>query len=272
MARGGPALAALLACAASAIGPLRAGPAAPTATNTVYADALGSGWQDWSWDPITRNLSASSLVHGGSASIAITYTGGWSGFQLGRSSGLTASDYDTLRFWIHGGSSGGQQVTVYLQGQGASGDGQIVNPTANTWTLVDLPLSGIGAPSVIDSISWFNSTAGSQPTFFLDDISLIQSGASTATSPPPGTGPALSVDAADLGYSISPYIYGLNFADPQLAADLDLPVNRWGGNATTRTTTCSISPTAPAIGSSRTSPTTTVTPARSRPDRPAMTS
>src|SRR5262249_45250041 len=29
-------------------------------------------------------------------------------------------------------------------------------------------------------------------------------------------------------------IYGMNYADPALAAELHLPVNRWGGNSTTR--------------------------------------
>ena len=33
---------------------------------------------------------------------------------------------------------------------------------------------------------------------------------------------------------ISDEVYGLNFADPQFASEIDLPVNRWGGNSTTR--------------------------------------
>jgi hypothetical protein len=43
----------------------------------------------------------------------------------------------------------------------------------------------------------------------------------------------LQVDAS-ARHSISPYIYGMNFADASLAAELRLPVNRWGGNSTTR--------------------------------------
>jgi hypothetical protein len=203
------------------------------ATNLLYSDALGDGWNDWSWG-ITQNLAASSPIHGGSAAIAVTYSSAWSGLKLARLEGLPASNYDTLRFWIHGGSAGGQTVTVFLEGAGASDDSQAVTPVANNWTQVDLPLAGIGAPSAIESIVWFNSTDGTQPVFYLDDISLFHSGAPTSTPPPPSAGPALTVDAADLGYPISPNIYGLNFADPQLAADLDLPINRWGGNATTR--------------------------------------
>lgn len=44
----------------------------------------------------------------------------------------------------------------------------------------------------------------------------------------------LTVDANANRHAISPYIYGLNFADEALAAELDLPVNRWGGNSTSR--------------------------------------
>ena len=46
------------------------------------------------------------------------------------------------------------------------------------------------------------------------------------------TGPQLSVDAATGQHPISPYIYGLNFAEPGLAAELSLPIDRWGGNTT----------------------------------------
>lgn len=44
----------------------------------------------------------------------------------------------------------------------------------------------------------------------------------------------LTINANAGQHPISPYIYGINFAPADLAADLNLPVNRWGGNATTR--------------------------------------
>jgi hypothetical protein len=47
-------------------------------------------------------------------------------------------------------------------------------------------------------------------------------------------GPALTVDPAAGRHPISRYIYGMNFADASLAKELKLPVDRWGGNATTR--------------------------------------
>src|SRR5581483_10367793 len=44
--------------------------------------------------------------------------------------------------------------------------------------------------------------------------------------------PALAVDGNADRHAISPEIYGLNFADASLAAELALPVDRWGGNST----------------------------------------
>ncbi|MEV4628054.1 glycoside hydrolase family 44 protein [Micromonospora sp. NPDC049523] len=70
---------------------------------------------------------------------------------------------------------------------------------------------------------------------------LLPAGPVTA-DPRPGTpsaganavGPALEIDLGADRQPISPHIYGMNFADEALADELDLPVRRWGGNATTR--------------------------------------
>jgi hypothetical protein len=48
------------------------------------------------------------------------------------------------------------------------------------------------------------------------------------------TGPTLSVDVSAGRHPISPDIYGLNGADPAFAAEIGLPVARWGGNASSR--------------------------------------
>ena len=45
-------------------------------------------------------------------------------------------------------------------------------------------------------------------------------------------GPTLSVNGSADQHAISPDIYGMNFASAGLAKQLDLPVDRWGGNTT----------------------------------------
>lgn len=47
-------------------------------------------------------------------------------------------------------------------------------------------------------------------------------------------GPALKVDVNAERHAISPYIYGMAYPDPALAKEISLPINRWGGDATTR--------------------------------------
>ncbi|HEX7974601.1 MAG TPA: glycoside hydrolase family 44 protein [Anaerolineales bacterium] len=65
-------------------------------------------------------------------------------------------------------------------------------------------------------------------------LAVAPLGALPGSLPAAATGPGLSVDAAAGRHPISPDIYGMNFADEDLAKELRLPVRRWGGNATTR--------------------------------------
>jgi hypothetical protein len=103
-----------------------------------------------------------------------------------------------------------------------------LTPSANTWQMVDIPLANLGSPAIISDITWQDTSGGSQPTFYIDDISLIEG------EPSSGSGPALSVNANANQHPINPYIYGMNFADEALADELQLPLNRWGGNHTSR--------------------------------------
>ena len=203
-----------------------------TADVAVYDDSLAAGWQDWSYDA-ARDFSNASPTHGGSsASIAVTLDG-WGGLQVGYGGTyLDVSAYDTLRFWIHGGSTGGQPIDLFVTLRTGEIDLSI-SPAANTWTQVDVPLTGHTSPEVY-SIQWFNDSSSTQPTFYLDDVAFVSSGAPTPTPPSPEIGPALHVDAAADRHPISPFIYGMNFADEELADDLGLPVRRRGGNSTSR--------------------------------------
>jgi hypothetical protein len=206
-------------------------PLAPKADIPIYTDALDVEWQQWDWGNVTVDYANTNPVHSGTASIAVTFIDGWDALQLGyHGAYLDVSDYDTLRFWIHGGASGGQQVTFHI---GSSFE-QVITPTAGEWTEVDISLLPLGTPRSLYNIAWSNQTNNTQPIFYLDDIAVVNSGLPTPTSPAPGAGPALSVDAASEQHAISPYIYGMNFASEELADDINLPVRRWGGNSTSR--------------------------------------
>ena len=204
---------------------------AALASLAIYDDALATGWGDWSWN-VTDNLNNPAPIYGGSKSIAVTFTQGWDGFKLGRSAALSLAGYDTLRFWIHGGTSGGQTINVQVRNASSAVD-KTITASANTWQMVDVPLAGL-APFESSEVVWFNATNHTQAIFYLDDLTFVNLGLPTPSPVPPGTGPALSVDASADRRAISPYIYGMNWAEETLAAELRLPVRRWGGNATTR--------------------------------------
>jgi len=220
------------AVAAMALTALAGGPA--LADIAVYGDALAAGWQDWSWGGVTRDFARTTPVHAGSAAIAVTYTGGWSGLQLGRNDAVDTSGFDVLRCWVHGGSAGGQPVQVEVGNHLTGASTRVsVTPQANAWTRLDVPLAPLGT-SLITYMFWFDNSATAQPQFFVDDVAFVASGNPTPTPPGPVSGPALAVNVAAGRHPISPYVYGMNFTDEPLAAELRLPVRRWGGNATTR--------------------------------------
>jgi hypothetical protein len=196
----------------------------------LYAETLDSGWQNWSWDT-TVNTAATSPVHTGSRSMAVTYTAAWAGLYLHADGDIDLSGYDQLSFWINGGA-GNQELHVVANGDGDSA--YSVNAQAGTWAKIDISLTALGSPATLSDLYWQDTTGGSQQTFYLDDITLVAMTGPPPPPPPPGSGPALTVNAGAERHLISEDIYGMNYADEQLASDLRLPVRRWGGNSTTR--------------------------------------
>jgi hypothetical protein len=85
--------------------------ASTAADHLLYADALANGWEDWSWDSTTAG-DATAPVHNGSHAYAVTYDVAWAAFYLRANTAFNTTGYTHLRFWIHGGTNGGQQLQV----------------------------------------------------------------------------------------------------------------------------------------------------------------
>jgi hypothetical protein len=200
-------------------------PARTAADAVIYDDALAAGWADWSWDT-TVNLASNTPVHGGAAAISARFDAAWAGFYLHAEPAIPLAGYTHLRFWLHGGAQGGQRITI-MANQNAAATVE-VSAQANNWTQHSISLADLGSPATLTDLFWQDATGSSQPVFYLDDISLVGS------STPPTTTITLTIDAARQRRPISPYIYGMNFAPEELAGELDLPINRWGGNSTSR--------------------------------------
>jgi hypothetical protein len=204
---------------------------------TVYQDALASDWANWSWNT-TANFGNASPVHAGSAALAVTYNGGWAGFYLHTDTFAPSGQYDLLRFYVHGGTTGGQELHLVLYDEAMQPADLSVNiqPRANTWDLIEVSMAELGSPAEISGIVWQDASGHAQNTFYLDEIALVAPlvPPTPTPTPAPAAGPALTVNAGAARHLISPDIYGINFAAEGLAADLRLPVRRWGGNSTTR--------------------------------------
>ena len=195
----------------------------------VFSDTPQNGWQDWSW---AATVSAAQPVHSGSASLKVT--AGASQAAYFRHDARSAALFTNLSFWINGGVSGGQLLEVH----GVLGDvGQTAFPipplAANTWKFVSVSFSQLGLTDqpTFDGI-WIQDRSGTaQPAFYLDDVQLA-----TGTPPPPLTNApvAVVVDAALDAHPISPLIYGVAFASASQLQELNVPLNRSGGNSETR--------------------------------------
>ena len=194
----------------------------------IFTDSLASQWADWSWDTDV-DFSNPSPVHEGTDSIAVIFNAGWAGLYLHTNAAVDLSGYEALSFWIHGGVAGNQQILIVANG--SSENTSAVTVQADTWSQVTVPFSALGSPSSLSDIYWQSNTSVAQGVFYLDDIVLVAGGGTPSS---PGAGPELSVNASAGRHAISDDIYGMNFAEEALAADVRLSVRRFGGNSTTR--------------------------------------
>jgi hypothetical protein len=155
---------------------------------TIYSNSLVNGWQDWSYN-CTRNFANTSPVYSGSSdSISATITSAWGGIQLYHA-GMTDTAYASISFWLNGGPSGGQQLQMYGNlNVGGSSTAQnaryyLNTPLANTWQQYIVPLSALGVANATNFTGFAiqDSVGSTEPTFYLDDIQLVNATAPAVT-------------------------------------------------------------------------------------------
>jgi parallel beta helix pectate lyase-like protein len=122
-------------------------PAGGGGNSVVYDDALRSGWQV-QLKTAQCNLAATAPVAQGSRSMGITISSAGGAVRLLGSSGVSLSGKQYLKLLVHGGTAGGQRLSVdvlvngewmgvlYLPNYGGL-------PRANAWTEYTIPLSAL---------------------------------------------------------------------------------------------------------------------------------
>lgn len=178
----------------------------------IYDDALGQGWQDWSWT--THDLNNISPTHDSSAkSISVDYTP-WGALSFYNNQ-IVRDDWEYFEFYIHGGTDGGQQLSVYAEdddtGEGFPpvnlnspqyiADGTI---QADIWKRARIPIADLQiTTTTFTRLSIMDRIGSPQPRLYIDDILLI----------PPEPGPHIISAAANGAAGV------IVFFDRKLAED-----------------------------------------------------
>jgi len=168
----------------------------------IFEDRRQNGWKDYSWATVTLS---DATVHTGTQSYRVACMG-YEGFYLSRTP-FNPQLYQSLSFWINGGTQGGQTLQVKARlGNLVQGKVLLPPPEANTWTQVTIHLADLGVGNNGDfSGFWIqNTTAGQLADFFVDDIRLI-------AAPLPAL-VQLNVNAGASIRVIDERIYGTNLA------------------------------------------------------------
>jgi hypothetical protein len=204
---------------------------APAADTTIYAESLAAGWADWSWDTDV-NLASSATAHSGSVSAAATYQAAtqYGALRMHTDNALAGAGYSAVRFWIHGGAAGGQAIQFKV----ITADDQnwdnfaTLAPQAGSWTQVTVALSALGSPPTIADLVWQDASGGAQPTFYVDDVTLVGVQQPGAYAPL-----AVNENANVDGYASNQFTWYDSAGKPRTAAlvknDRTDPLGRFGG-------------------------------------------
>jgi hypothetical protein len=181
----------------------------------IYSGRFDNGWGDgWSWMThyATNNpVYTSNSVFIASNSMALVPSVPYVVWLLKPVTTVDASLYTNLSFWINGGATGGQNISVYGQTNGSSSGLPSVSVTAptNSWHQVIISLASLGVNKTNLTGIGFNNDASTNP-FFIDDMRLI-------AAPKPAT-VHVSVNANQTVRTVSGRVFAVNTG----AGDTDL--------------------------------------------------
>lgn len=214
---------------------LQAAAARPiNAPYTIYKNALAKGWEDLS---IGANVNFSGFpAYDGQTAIITNFSTDNGSVYLHSPEPILTENYNLVRFWINGGVAGGQQLSLALvdENNNALKNVPIRPPYANNWRQIDILIEDLGDPRAIRGLIVQDELGEAQPPFYIDELALVDDPLAGLISNQEPDGPVLTVDTINTAHEINPLIYGMSFAEESVAKELDLPLNRWGGNAVSR--------------------------------------
>ena len=182
--------------------------AAATDDIQIYSGRFVNGWGDgYSWMPryATNNpVYTSNSVFVASNSMALVPSAPSQGWWLkNAATTVDGTLYTNLVFWINGGATGGQNISVYGETNGSSSGLPAVSVTAptNSWKQVTISLASLGVNKTNLTGFIFKNGTSTNP-FFIDDMRLI-------AAPKPST-VHVSVNANQTVRTVSGRIFAVN--------------------------------------------------------------
>ena len=152
----------------------------PTTTTTtplppfggvLYSDQLGTNVYDWSW--ATRNLASTNPTRGTRA--ILFEPDGWAAVVL-HAEPVTVTA-NRLRFSLHGGTTGGQVIRLFVT---VNGVGRVdldlsgtLAPIAGAWKDYSIVLPQAIVPGQTVDVSWQAWTGANQAAVSIDDVTLV---------------------------------------------------------------------------------------------------
>ncbi len=210
-----------------------------------FDETLLPDWADAGWNNATRFGADEVTAPSGAVSAAVAFSNAYGAFALANwNTPVQTAGYNAIALSVRGTTSA-RYLELFVEGAFGGNHAAAALPEvqAGAWQDVVIYLSDLGLPSGIHRIGLANDsrrldyTNASAPefnsAFHVDRLRLV----SVAPPPVPAAqaGPALHVNLGGTQRAISPDIYGLNFDNQTaFAAEIKLPVNRWGGDATPR--------------------------------------
>lgn len=195
--------------------------AAPAQSVAVYSDSLQNGFQNFSFGAPAPNFANATPVQAGAASIAFSGNN-FNAIGLANvGTDYATATHPTVRFFVHGGATGGQQLRIFLQTTDGGGnstllanaelDSYIVGGAiaANEWreVLVQLTQPPLSYSGSFDRIDLQSDVAGAQPALYVDSISL---------EPPANPGPN-AIFASGFENVVAPPTVPLLLIEPNVA-------------------------------------------------------
>lgn len=195
-----------------------------------------NGFQDYGW--ATRNFASTTFVHSGTTALA--WEPDFDGaIYVHHDSGIDIVQHVALRGWVNGGSGSNHDVRACLLLGNVPAklpcpklaDHVAGGVAPGQWRAFRIPVDAMADTGDVVDGFWFQETSGGdQPTLHFDQIELEDSG----LPPPPPAEIDVAIDTTLDRRAIDPRIYGVNFADADDLARVPYPINRWGGNTTSR--------------------------------------